>query len=143
MPLTTVVASPQVPADDFARLPPLHPSQVLNSWKARRLLPATQLDPLIQSLENATFPSSSSSTTATATFSRNDIIRRIEDDRERHKRLRERIWVLNAGTGANTAAAPTGTDLEFERLWDGVPAVLDDNDLKAMELENVRCFGVA
>lgn len=65
---------------------------MLKSWKTRRLLPVTKLDALLDKLQNATFPPSDhDSSTA---FSRNDILRRIEDDRERHKRLRERIWVL-------------------------------------------------
>lgn len=66
--------------------------QVLNSWKTRRLLPVAKLDTLLDKLQNVTFPSSDNS--PSTTFSRNDILRRIEDDRERHKRLRERIWVL-------------------------------------------------
>ncbi|GAA5923379.1 uncharacterized protein JCM15063_003627 [Sporobolomyces koalae] len=81
--------------------------QVLKSWKTRRLLDNVTLDAVIDSLQDrkATLhakaledPESGStdandSSTFTS-FSRNDIMRRIEDDRERHKRLRERIWVL-------------------------------------------------
>lgn len=66
--------------------------QVLKSWKTRRLLPVAHLDALLDKLESATFPPSDN--TSSTIFSRNDILRRIEDDRERHKRLRERIWVL-------------------------------------------------
>lgn len=86
--------------------------QVLNSWKTRRILPVDQLEGLLSSLRSATFqqspsplasttttnghtkPQASSSSSSSSSFSRNDILRRIEDDRERHKRLRERIWVL-------------------------------------------------
>ena len=71
--------------------------QVLQSWKTRRLLPVSLLESLLDTLRDAQFPASSSSSSSTSTssgFSRNDILRRIEDDRERHKRLRERIWVL-------------------------------------------------
>jgi CTD kinase subunit gamma len=73
----------------------------------RRLLPVSQLESLLSSLQSATFPTSSSSadnTPVSVTFSRNDILRRIEDDRERHKRLRERIWVLPVPTAAETAS---------------------------------------
>lgn len=66
--------------------------QVLKSWKTRRLLPVAKLEALLDKLQNATFPPSDNP--SSTTFSRNDILRRIEDDRERHKRLRERIWVL-------------------------------------------------
>lgn len=65
---------------------------MLKSWKTRRLLPVAKLDTLLDQLQNATFPPADNS--SSTTFSRNDILRRIEDDRERHKRLRERIWVL-------------------------------------------------
>ncbi|GAA5969244.1 hypothetical protein JCM11641_007523 [Rhodosporidiobolus odoratus] len=71
-------------------------AQVLRSWKTRRLLDTEVLDSVITELESrkATLQSDSSDTSAFANFSRNDILRRIEDDRERHKRLKERIWVL-------------------------------------------------
>lgn len=56
------------------------------------MLSVTKLDALLDKLQNAVFPPSDNA--SSTTFSRNDILRRIEDDRERHKRLRERIWVL-------------------------------------------------
>ena len=66
--------------------------QVLRSWKTRRLLSVAKLDALLNKLQTASFTPSDN--TSSTTFSRSDILRRIEDDRERHKRLRERIWVL-------------------------------------------------
>jgi CTD kinase subunit gamma len=177
-------------------------SQVLKSWKTRRLLPTVQLDGLLTKLQSATFPTDTSSNTH---FSRNDILRRIEDDRERHKRLRERIWVLpvpslldlagnnkdgqgklstvlSTRTSSNSPASPASPaqtesklvslaeyarennakqegrqedvqkredaiDVEFEQAWEREiasrpnGAVLDETDRKAMEEENVRCFG--
>ncbi|GAA5962986.1 hypothetical protein JCM3765_006739 [Sporobolomyces pararoseus] len=78
--------------------------QVLKSWKMRRLLDSETLDKVIIDLQDRKNGSlakaeeqtttSSSAATSFTDFSRNDILRRIEDDRERHKRLRERIWVL-------------------------------------------------
>ncbi|GAA5862545.1 hypothetical protein JCM1840_004221 [Sporobolomyces johnsonii] len=71
--------------------------QVLRSWKTRRLLDADVLDAVTADLENrkaSLHANESDATAAFANFSRNDILRRIEDDRERHKRLRERLWVL-------------------------------------------------
>ena len=53
---------------------------------------------------------------------RRQIEQRIEEDRERHKRLRERIW----------AVAATG-DKEFEKLWEESSAVGDDDYLTAEE----------
>ena len=65
----------------------------------RRILPVVQLEALLESLQAAKFTStdpvsSIQQSQQSRSFSRNDILRRIEDDRERHKRLRERIWVL-------------------------------------------------
>ncbi|GAA5834972.1 hypothetical protein JCM3766R1_002057 [Sporobolomyces carnicolor] len=73
--------------------------QVLKSWKTRRLLDGETLDKVTSSLEDRrneshSYADESASSTTFTDFSRNDIVRRIEDDRERHKRLRERIWVL-------------------------------------------------
>ncbi|KAM0753783.1 hypothetical protein T439DRAFT_322675 [Meredithblackwellia eburnea MCA 4105] len=70
--------------------------QVLRSWKTRRLLDAELLDSILQDLEarRELLHNAKPGSDSTSKFSRNDIIRRIEDDRERHKRLRERIWVL-------------------------------------------------
>lgn len=50
------------------------------------------------------------------------IEQRIEEDRERHKRLRENIWAI----GDNG-------DQEFERLWDEVSDIGDDDYLAAEE----------
>ncbi|GAA5838455.1 hypothetical protein JCM9279_003248 [Rhodotorula babjevae] len=71
-------------------------AQVLRSWKTRRLLDADILDQVSAELEErkARLHSGSSDSSPFANFSRNDILRRIEDDRERHKRLKERRWVL-------------------------------------------------
>ncbi|GJN92259.1 hypothetical protein Rhopal_005289-T1 [Rhodotorula paludigena] len=71
-------------------------SQVLRSWKTRRLLDADILDQVSTELEDrkAALHADSSDSSTFANFSRNDILRRIEDDRERHKRLKERLWVL-------------------------------------------------
>lgn len=50
------------------------------------------------------------------------IEQRIEEDRERHKRLRESIWAVGADE-----------DQEFERLWDEVSEIGEDDYLAAEE----------
>ena len=50
------------------------------------------------------------------------IEQRIEEDRERHKRLRESIWAVGADE-----------DREFERLWDEVSEIGEDDYLAAEE----------
>ncbi|KDE09814.1 hypothetical protein, variant [Microbotryum lychnidis-dioicae p1A1 Lamole] len=72
--------------------------QVLKSWKTRRLLDVDVLDEVLKQLDmknkSLTINDTASCEPISLSLSRNDILRRIEDDRERHKRLRERIWVL-------------------------------------------------
>ena len=55
------------------------------------------------------------------------IEQRIEEDRERHKRLRERIW-----------AVTTVGDGEFDKLWEESSAVGDDDYILAEEEANER-----
>ena len=50
------------------------------------------------------------------------IEQRIEEDRERHKRLRESIWAVGPDE-----------DEEFERLWDEASEIGDDDYLAAEE----------
>lgn len=50
------------------------------------------------------------------------IEQRIEEDRERHKRLRESIWAIGAEA-----------DEEFERLWDEVSDIGEDDYIAAEE----------
>ncbi|CCG81366.1 Putative uncharacterized protein [Taphrina deformans PYCC 5710] len=46
-----------------------------------------------------------------------DILRRIEEDRERHKRLRESLWVV----------PPGDEDYEFNQAWEETSALCDDD----------------
>lgn len=52
------------------------------------------------------------------------IEQRIEEDRERHKRLREEIWAV--GTDENP-------EEEFEKMWDEVSSLGSDDFLQAVE----------
>ena len=52
------------------------------------------------------------------------IEQRIEEDRERHKRLRESIWAVNADDDASA---------EFEKLWVEASDVAEDDHLAAEE----------
>ncbi|KAL8293051.1 hypothetical protein RQP46_000745 [Phenoliferia psychrophenolica] len=88
----------------------LSATQVLTSWKLRRRLDAELLDAILAALEGRreSLHTAPPGTSSLSKFSRNDILRRIEDDRERHKRLRERLWVLPVpGTLFPTLLAPT------------------------------------
>jgi len=61
------------------------------------------------------------------------IEQRIEEDRERHKRLKESIWEVS---GAD--------DDEFNQLWEEVSDIGEDDYMKAEdeEAERKRCFAI-
>ena len=52
------------------------------------------------------------------------IEQRIEEDRERHKRLREDIWAVGG---------EENPDNEFEKLWDEISSLGSDDYLQAEE----------
>ncbi|KAL8720372.1 MAG: hypothetical protein Q9225_002760 [Loekoesia sp. 1 TL-2023] len=62
------------------------------------------------------------------------IEQRIEEDRERHKRLRESIWAIG-----------DEGDQEFERLWDDISDIGEDDYIAAEEdaMERRQALGVA
>ncbi|KAK9377371.1 CTD kinase subunit gamma CTK3-domain-containing protein [Lipomyces chichibuensis] len=58
-------------------------------------------------------------------FSKEEILRRMEEDRERHKRMRENIWVIPPGDAMQ---------IEFENAWETTSS-LDDDDYELMREE--------
>lgn len=64
-----------------------------------------------------------------AIFSKEEIFRRIEEDRERHKRLRENIWVVPEGNA--------DVNVELENAWETTSS-LDEYDFEFMEEENMK-----
>ncbi|RSH89043.1 hypothetical protein EHS25_002705 [Saitozyma podzolica] len=68
--------------------------QILESWRTRRIIPPEIIDSALAKLDSPRDGTSPKKRGREETFSRNDILRRMEEDRERHKRLRERIWIL-------------------------------------------------
>ena len=90
---------------------------------------------------------------------KNEIVKRIEEDRERHKRLRERRWVQpishnpsanllsqlatfmpenEVGTGGE---AELTIDIEFDNEWETTSDWNEDDD-EAIGEENLLCFQV-
>ena len=104
------------------------------------------------STESVEVPSSSSR------LSRHDIFKRIEEDRERHKRLRERRWVQPVSHSSHHQMPPLASflplgdqtsddgeqqelpiDIEFENEWETTSDWNEDDDEAAVE-ENRLCF---
>lgn len=105
------------------------------------------------STESVEAPTSSSSR-----LSRNEIFKRIEEDRERHKRLRERRWVQPVSHTPQIQMPPLASflpmggtrtedegneelpiDIEFENEWETTSDWNEDDDEAAGE-ENKLCF---
>jgi CTD kinase subunit gamma len=120
--------------------------RVVQALQSKRLLE----DPTVQELEKclkerdtASHPtldvemangSSLSRPNGVARLDKRQIEQRIEEDRERHKRLRERIWAVS---GEN--------DDEFEKMWDEASDIGEDDYLaaeeEAEERRNVAKYG--
>lgn len=141
----------------------LSTKQILESWRSKRVIDPQKVDQAItllasrsptHSTETVGVPSSSSS----SRFSRNDIFKRIEEDRERHKRLRERRWVQPVSHTPQVQVPPLASflpfggqgaddgdqeelpiDVEFENEWETTSDWNEDDDEAAGE-ENKLCY---
>ncbi|WVO24810.1 uncharacterized protein IAS62_006188 [Cryptococcus decagattii] len=108
--LKTLVDS-VVPDTNAGKLNLKSARQILESWRLRRVVDPGVVAEILKSLEGRKFDSGpSQKRTHEHAFSKTDIVRRMEEDRERHKRLRERIWILpipSLHPSKNTLAGPT------------------------------------
>ncbi|KAL5498463.1 hypothetical protein ACEPAH_2605 [Sanghuangporus vaninii] len=92
--------------------------QILENWRNKRVIETQKVEEVLSKLESqkaemhavATSAQDASSNTQGTSesaeshaFSRNEVFKRIEEDRERHKRLRERRWVQPLVHGPQSA----------------------------------------
>jgi len=137
--------------------------QILENWRNKRVIDPQKIDDIMTTLDNrkTNFDDHATSSNSTATshsqsFSRSDIFKRIEEDRERHKRLRERRWVQPIAQNPSTYLPPQlasfmpltddgvgeeelTIDIEFENEWETTSDWNEDDDDAARE-ENELCF---
>ena len=131
--------------------------QILESWRTRRLVDPHIVDTALASLQSRTTSSAPdaeksapTSKRSSRTLSRNEIFKRIEEDRERHKRLRERRWVQPTshrvpGQINLLAFMPDNDnevlaiDVEFENDWETTSDWNEDDDEAAAD-ESSRAF---
>ncbi|KAI9484321.1 CTD kinase subunit gamma CTK3-domain-containing protein [Zychaea mexicana] len=103
--------------------------KILNNWRRRRYFETEVLDvvekPLLQREAAA---AESSQTAGDDGFSKEDIMRRMEEDRERHKRFREEVWIRSA---------EESVDAEFQQLWESTEPLVPDTDYEVMMLQNM------
>ncbi|CAK9781193.1 hypothetical protein CC85DRAFT_289003 [Cutaneotrichosporon oleaginosum] len=67
---------------------------ILESWRARRVLDPSAVDAALKILAERTAAAHADERHEDKKMARTDVLRRIEEDRERQKRLRERMWIL-------------------------------------------------
>ncbi|KAI6046268.1 CTD kinase subunit gamma CTK3-domain-containing protein [Pisolithus marmoratus] len=142
--------------------------QILQNWRTKRVIDPQRIDEVMQMLatrqSQATEPSGSSSTAANKNaehhLSRGDVVKRMEEDRERHKRLREKRWVQ---TQAQSSTAPgqgipynpyglasflplsdaenadVALDIEFENEWE-TTSDWNEDDIEVVMEEREVCY---
>jgi CTD kinase subunit gamma len=130
----------------------------LENWKTKRIIDGQRADELISTLDTqnqkaSILPSSTehSSTLPAKPMARDDIFRRIEEDRERHKRLREKRWVQPVSQNYNPTTyrlasfmplgydEGLGVDFEFDDAWETTSDWNEDDD-DAIREETELCF---
>ncbi|KAF7966824.1 hypothetical protein HWV62_11542 [Athelia sp. TMB] len=129
--------------------------QILENWRIKRVIDPQKIDDIMATLNNRTTALDSSSSTHSHSLSRSDVFKRIEEDRERHKRLRERRWVqpivhnpsylppqlasFMPLTDDGDGEEELTIDIEFENEWETTSDWNEDDDEAARE-ENDLCF---
>ncbi|KAF6746797.1 CTD kinase subunit gamma CTK3-domain-containing protein [Ephemerocybe angulata] len=152
--------------------------QILERWRSKRILDPQKVDEVVLSLNSRTtleLPTTSPPNVRTAPpnvpnvaappspppLSRNEVLRRIEEDRERHKRLRERRWVqpisysapsfnpnsvplasflpLSDGPQGGYGDEEAAVDIEFENEWE-TTSDWNEDDIEVVTEERELCF---
>ncbi|KAI8373752.1 CTD kinase subunit gamma CTK3-domain-containing protein [Blakeslea trispora] len=103
--------------------------KIISSWKRKQYFDQTILEeaerPLIESAQNL---NPEITIEASESMSKNDILSRMEEDRERHKRSREEIWIR---------PGDESKDAEFEEFWDSIDVLDPEADYESMMVQNM------
>ncbi|KZT04837.1 uncharacterized protein LAESUDRAFT_657250 [Laetiporus sulphureus 93-53] len=136
--------------------------QILESWRTKRVLDPQKVDDVMATLDSRRTSLEQEQQTHShahpdpsnraAPLPRAEVFKRIEEDRERHKRLRERRWVQPVAHNPQTLLPPPlasflplededqlTLDIEFENDWETTSDWNEDDDEAAIE-ENELCF---
>jgi CTD kinase subunit gamma len=138
--------------------------QILENWRSKRVIEPQKVDEILSSLNHRKVVVDEYADRLTSTrlpppatsLAKPDIIKRIEEDRERHKRLRERRWVQPISHNLSASLPPQlmsflpigddddgegqlAIDIEFENEWETTSDWNEDDDEAAAE-ENELCF---
>ncbi|TBU26534.1 CTD kinase subunit gamma CTK3-domain-containing protein [Dichomitus squalens] len=131
--------------------------QVLESWRNKRVIEPQKLDEVLAILDTrratASLPSERDSSAAPP-LDPFEIKKRMEEDRERHKRLRERRWVQPIShnlyglhplasflplTDDGDGPGELTLDIEFDNEWETTSDWNEDDD-EAIAEENAMCY---
>jgi CTD kinase subunit gamma len=85
--------------------------QILESWRSKRVVDPHKVDEVVSLLNGRTESEPTEAAVPSTSLSRNEVFKRIEEDRERHKRLRERRWVQPVAPQATPLPPPLATFL--------------------------------
>ena len=126
--------------------------QILENWRSKRFVKPDLIDNVLGVLSQRTTDLRSNPDHRSAEpLPRHEIFKRIEEDRERHKRLRERRWVQAVSHQSNTvrpsllslkspsASEENEEDIEFENDWE-TTSEWNNDDEEACAEENEFCF---
>jgi CTD kinase subunit gamma len=133
--------------------------QILENWRNKRVIDPHIVGGIIATLKNRkAAPLPTDATEAPMQIDKNEIVKRIEEDRERHKRLRERRWVQpishnpsanmlsqlatfmpETDVSKNGVEAELTIDIEFDNEWETTSDWNEDDD-EAVAEENKLCF---
>jgi CTD kinase subunit gamma len=125
--------------------------QILENWRSKRYIDPQKIDDVLTSLDARPNLTSSTSTPSKQNSApqqalpRPEVNKRIEQDRERHKRLRERRWVQPTSHNPATFQPPQlacfypladavegqeelALDIEFENEWEATSDWNEDDD---------------
>ncbi|KAG2190601.1 hypothetical protein INT46_005216 [Mucor plumbeus] len=102
--------------------------KIINNWKRKNYFEESELEEAEKPLIECASSSNQTQPINTDSFSKEDILRRMEEDRERHKRLREEIWIR-----------PTeeNQDAEFEEFWNTTETLNPESDYEVMMVQNM------
>lgn len=140
-----VILEGVVPLDnwDAVRLNATSTEKVLASWKRLNVFDLIILEELMEELKLRKTELSKLPSSVRVDFSKKDILRRIDEDRERHKRLRERAWILPAKSFVNSLHPAKMTSVVSRQMKPGNPttnttelnSIASSADPDALEVE--------
>ncbi|KAF9347559.1 hypothetical protein BGX26_000968 [Mortierella sp. AD094] len=101
--------------------------KILEQWRSKKLFQDSVIDKVEIPLLSRDLGASAPAITD-AGFSKDDILKRMDEDRERHKRIREEIWIR---------PYDEDPDAELSQNWEET-SDLEDNDYEDIETENEK-----